>query len=60
MLLVGKKLDPQPPSDVTLAPELAHGHGGHCARHGERRKALISHLLPRHGAAVASCFRRAR
>src|SRR4051812_34146624 len=38
MLLIGKKLDPQPPSEVALAPGVEpiweHGHG-HGHSHGE-------------------------
>ena len=47
MLLVGRKLDPQPPSDVMLAPELAQGHG-HTHSHHQAGwgKTLISILCP--------------
>ena len=45
MLLIGKKLDPQGPSEVAVAPELglapAHGH-----HHSAKSKALISILCP--------------
>jgi NADH-quinone oxidoreductase subunit L len=40
MLLLGKKLDPQPASEVAIAPGVEpvvdeHGHGGHSAAHGD-------------------------
>src|SRR5579864_1801628 len=34
MLLIGKKLDPQPPSDVAIAPGLEHMHDEHDHGHG--------------------------
>src|SRR5438105_1135450 len=44
MLLIGRKLDPQPPSEVALAPGVehvhdehdhhGHSHGGHSHSHG--------------------------
>ena len=49
MFFLGRKLDPQPPSEVMLAPELAaaesggHGHGH--AHHGPLR-GLVSLLCP--------------
>ncbi|MCL4402185.1 MAG: NADH-quinone oxidoreductase subunit L [Acidobacteria bacterium] len=52
MLFFGRMLDPQPPSDVMLAPELAaaqgghahgHGHGGH---HGGPGKLFVSLFCP--------------
>ncbi len=47
MLLVGRKLDPQPPSDVMLAPELAPGHAHkHAHPHGGWGKSLIGILCP--------------
>src|SRR5574340_1120699 len=48
MLLLGRKLDPQPPSSVMLAPELAGDHGGHAHGHphGGLGKTLISILCP--------------
>ena len=47
MLLVGRKLDPQPPSEVMLAPELAHGHAHkHGHHHGGWGKTFISIFCP--------------
>ena len=53
MLLVGKKLDPQPPSEVAVAPGVqplvggrAHGGSDGHAAHGARTKVLISLLCP--------------
>src|SRR5579864_6667323 len=34
MLLIGKKLDPQPPSEVAIAPGLEHTHDEHDHGHG--------------------------
>ena len=40
MLLVGKKLDPQPPSEVAVVPGVEpvyeHGHGGHDSAHAHQ------------------------
>src|SRR5689334_15788243 len=47
MLLFGRKLDPQPPSDVMLAPELAQAHAGHEA-HG--------HAVHAHGPSAGHRF----
>ncbi len=49
MLFLGRKLDPQPPSEVMLAPDLAaehggHPHGGH--HHGGAGKFIVSLLCP--------------
>ncbi len=48
MLLIGKRLDPQAPSEVALAPEIAGGHAHHEAHHhhSPKSKALISLLCP--------------
>jgi NADH-quinone oxidoreductase subunit L len=53
MLLLGKKFDPQAPSEVALAPGVesaaanqAHEHSSHDSGHRSRAKALISILCP--------------
>jgi NADH-quinone oxidoreductase subunit L len=61
MLLIGKKLDPQPPSEVAVAPGVEpvfeHGHGGHAHDnhqhahehghgHGSPLKTVIKFLCP--------------
>src|SRR5574341_76130 len=43
MLLIGKKLDPQAPSAVTVAPGVEPGHA---AGHGAGRKVWISLFCP--------------
>ncbi|HWQ55306.1 MAG TPA: NADH-quinone oxidoreductase subunit L [Bryobacteraceae bacterium] len=51
MLFLGRKLDPQPPSAVMLAPELAAEYGGHGDPHGHHHghgagKLLVTLLCP--------------
>ena len=49
MLFFGRLLDPQPPSDVMLAPELAAAQGAHAAHphhHGGMGKLIVSLLCP--------------
>ena len=43
MLLVGKKLDPQPPSEVAIAPGLDHTHDEHDHGHGHGEHGAHSH-----------------
>jgi len=43
MLLVGKMLDPQPPSEVALAPGLEHAHDEHDHGHAHGAQAAHSH-----------------
>src|SRR5882762_4457201 len=45
MLLFGKKLDPQPASEVAVAPGVEHVHDEH-HHHGQPLKALIKFFFP--------------